>query len=273
MNVRRVLSVIAFVGVGLGVTHHAVARHQRARTARDSIQKLMTGLEAIRPKERTDVHASVNVMLSHVAFSTMPKGVHDAAAAVAGTCGNDEETGGGDVIATSDSPGRKFVRERVRVDDAAGDSASAVLCVFRSKDTGERFERFTFVRGNAKTSSLTSVTRQSKADLAEMFPIDGDAPGDDLPGVPRPDGARRTMAASIIETGHAVRVYEVAGSRDARRDAFDGQMRAAGYESSSAVAAAMDDARLYVRGSDRIVVAFAHTGDVTRIAINRTDLL
>lgn len=276
---RTALGCVLFAGGALAVTAHVVAKHRRARDARSEIARLQAGLDALRPKGRTDVHATVNGVLSHITFTNEPKGVADAAAAVADACGQDAETGGGDVLATGDTPKKRFVRETVRRDDVADGSASAVLCVFRSSETGERFERFTFVRGDANASSLTSVTRQSKADLNDMFPIDGDAPGDDLAGVPRPEGSRRVVSASVVETGHAVRIYEVARKAPpdeelrVRREAFDAQMRAAGYEPSAAVARVVDDTRLYVRGSDRIVVAFELSADVTRIVLNRTDLL
>lgn len=261
------------------VIRHVVVEHQRAREARDEIAKLQAGLDALRPKGRNDVHATVNGVLSHITFTSASQGVAAATAAVADACGKDAETGGGDVLSTGDSPRKRFVREAVHRDDASDGSASSVLCIFRSAETGERFERFTFVRGDASASSLTSVTRQSQADLNAMFPLDGDAPGDDLAGVPRPENARRVMAATVVETGHAVRIYEVprkasrAEELRLRRDAFDKQMRDAGYEPSEAVAKALDDTRLYVRGTDRVVVAFELSSDVTRIVLNRTDLL
>lgn len=275
-----VLSAVAFTAGASAVVVHVVGKHQRARDARETIAKLQAGLDALRPNGYAELHATVNGVQSHVAFSSLPQGVAAAASAVADSCGNDAETGSGSVQWTGDTPPRpRFVRETVHRDEAADGSAVSVMCIFRSAETGERFERFTFVRGDAKASSLTSVTRQSAADLAQAFPIEGDAPGDDLVGVPRPESSRRVISATVAETGHAVRIYEVArkGTPDeairARREAFDRQMRGAGYEPSAAVAQALPDTQLYVRGKERIVVAFEPSGDVTRIVINRTDLL
>lgn len=276
---RSAVGGVVFAIAALAVTAHVVVKHRRARDARNEIARLQAGLDALLPKGRTDVHATVNGVLSHVTFTNEAKGVAAAASAIADACGEDAETGGGDVLSIGDTPRKRFVRESVHRDDVPDGSASAVLCVFRSSETGERFERFTFVRGDANASSLTSVTRQSKADLSAMFPIDGDAPGDDLAGVPRPDGSRRVVSATVLETGHAVRIYEVARKAPpdeelrARREAFDAQMRAAGFEPSAAVAKVVDDTRLYVRGNDRIVVAFELSSEVTRIVLNRTDLL
>jgi hypothetical protein len=272
---RRTLATLLFTGGALGVTEHAVAEHQKAKSARSTIAELMSSLEALRPKGSMDLHATLNGTLSHVAFASAPTGIGETAAAVADACGKDSETGGGDALA-AEGRVHNFVRESVHRQDAADDSASAVLCIFRATETGERFERFTLVRGDAHASSQVSITRQSKAELAEMFPVDGDAPGGDLPGVPRPEGSRRVIAASVIETGHAVRIYDIARHGQSsdelslRRDAFDREMRAAGYTSSPAVATALEDARLYLRGSDRIVVSFERMPEGTRIAINRT---
>ena len=273
-------SILVFTAAASAVVAHVVAKHQRARDARVAIAKLQAGLDALRPSGRAEMHATVNGVQSHVAFSSSPQGVAAAANAVADACGNDAETGTGTVQWSGDTPPRpRFVRERVHRDESADGAAVSVLCIFRSAETGERFERFTFVRGDTKSSSLTSVTRQSAADLAQAFPLEGDAPGDDLVGVPRPENSRRVISATIAETGHAVRIYEVArkGTAEeairARREAFDRQMRSAGYEPSAAVAEIVPDKQLYVRGSERIVVAFEPSGDATRIVLNRTDLL
>lgn len=274
-----ILGGVLFVSGAALVTRHVVVKHQRERTARETIAKLQAELDALRPKGRTDVHATVNGVVSHITFATSPQKIGAAADAVADTCGNDAETGGADVVAVGDSPPKRFVREAVRRQDVPDGSAAGVLCIFRATDTGERFERFTFIRGNSEGSSLTHVTRQSKADISVMFPAEGDAPGGDLDGVPRPEGSRRVLTATVAETGHAVRIYDVprkglpAEELRSRRDAVDRQMRAAGFEPSAAVAQGIEDTRLYVRGSDRIIVAFEPGDEVTRIVINRANLL
>jgi hypothetical protein len=278
-RIRHVVGGVVF-GIGaLAVVGYGVKQHQRARDARVAVAKLQSGLDALRPRGLSDVHATVNGVVSHITFTSAPKSLAEAAKEVAASCGEDAETGGGAAVSTGDAPAKHFARETVLRDESADGSAVSVLCIFRSSETGERFERFTFVRGDAKSASLTSVTRQSKADIGEMFPKDGDAPGGDLAGVPRPEGSRRVIAASVVETGHAVRIYEVprkaapAEELRAQRDAFDRQMRAAGYEPSSDVDKVLEDTRLYVRAADRIVVAFEPSADATRIVINRADLL
>lgn len=87
------------------------------------------------------------------------------------------------------------------------------------------------------------VDGETKLDLDAMFPETGDAPGDDLPGVPRPVSSRRTFAATVLETGHSVRIYE------AERESIDAQMSGAGFR-----LAVPGDVRLYVRGLDRVLV-------------------
>ena len=46
------------------VTRDVVLKHQRERTARETIAKLQASLDALRPKGRTDVHATVNGVVS-----------------------------------------------------------------------------------------------------------------------------------------------------------------------------------------------------------------
>lgn len=276
----HILAAVVFIGGAVAVIVNVVREHQHGREVRETIARLQAGLNAMVPKSGlADVHATVNGVASHITFTSAPQGIADAATAVADTCGKDAETGGAEAVPTGDTPRPRFVRQSVHRDESADGSVVAVLCVFRSTETGERFERFSFVRGDARSSSVTSVTRQSKADITEAFPKEGDAPGDDLPGVPRPEGSRRTISANIVETGHAVRIYELPRKAEPseeirlRREAVDQQMRAAGFQPSAAVAKVLDDTRLYVRGSDRIVVSVEPFGEVTRIVINRADLL
>lgn len=86
--------------------------------------------------------------------------------------------------------------------------------------------------------------------LLDMFPRHGDAPGVDLPHVPRPPGARRLL--SVYESGRApsLAVYERPGSPATLLAAEAGQLRAQGF---SAVRG-LDD-RAHVRGDELVFLA------------------
>lgn len=270
----RAAALVLFGAAALGVVHHAVTERRREVRARETIAGLLAGLEAVAPRGHASVHVSMNGAMTRMTFASAPVARGDAAAAAADACGNDAETGGGERVATGDAPAQRFVRRAVHRDDAEDGSASAVLCIFESRETGERRERLSLVRRlDDASSSLTTITRESPAELATMFPLEGDAPGDDLAGVPRPRGSRRVVAASVVETGHTVRIYESADLDLARAvSAFDVQMSEAGWSSSAAVAAKLGDARLYVRSHERIVASFERAGGMMRVALARVAL-
>jgi hypothetical protein len=275
VRARRAAAGALFGAVSFVVVDHAVTEKRREVRARDTIAELVASLDAVVPRGHDTVHVSMNGAMTRVAFASAALAPSDAVGAAADACGKDEETGGGEVVATADSPRRRFVRQALHRDDAADGTAGAILCVFESLDTHERRERLTLVRGMRDgSSSVTTITRESPVELSAMFPVVGDAPGADLAGVPRPSGSRRVIAASVVETGHTVVIYESADAPlEAAARAFDAQMSAAGFASSPAVAAKLDDARLYVRADERIVASFERTGGTVRVALARVTLL
>jgi hypothetical protein len=99
-------------------------------------------------------------------------------------------------------------------------------------------------------------------DLDAMFPMTGDAPGDDLAGVPRPAGSRRAFSATVLETGHAVRIYE------AEREQIDAQMTQAGWKLAVA-----GEVRLYIRDGERVLVTTDGAPSGVRITLARVALL
>jgi hypothetical protein len=64
-------------------------------------------------------------------------------------------------------------------------------------------------RGERATSFITFWT-EGKANLFEAFPSDGDAPGRDAQGVPRPPGSVRVLSAWERDRAPALSVYRVA---------------------------------------------------------------
>lgn len=182
------------------------------------------------------------------------------------------EAAGGGGEATLRSNAR---RVRVASASSADGEATGLLCVLEPDgdtmggDDAQRRKpivRYAFARRvDARTTSLTRVTTAMGGDLSALFPAEGDAPGSDLAGVPRPSEARRALTAVVGNDEHSVRIYEshLALAESVRR--YDASMLALGYGATSA----HDDARLYLRPTDgaSVVASFASTDLGTTVAI------
>lgn len=264
MRLRQVLAATLVTVAAAGLVGHAVAARRREAETRRAFAELAAGLELLGTKDALagkPVHVVMNGTSARIEVKPHAVPVADAASAAAAACGNDAETGGGGGEGIP-----RFERVAVRREDAA--DASAVLCVFRAEGGGERRERLSLVRRTSDAaSSEVTVTRDAPAELERMFPLSGDAPGDDLAGVPRPAAARRVFAANVVETGHAVRIYEADAASE---EAIDRQMTGAGF---AVVTASGTEGRLYTRGAERIVAVVERTPSGTRIALARTNLL
>lgn len=151
---------------------------------------------------------------------------------------------------------------------ADGVSAGATLCRFRAPDHSLRV-RYVFAQSTGgDASSLFSVTTLSPTVLEDLFPANGDAPGGDLPGMPRPPGSRRLLAADVEGSGYAARIYETRESASGAIARYEEAMGTAGWSSSESVADVMrDEARAFVRGEDTLVASFRPAGDVTLVAL------
>lgn len=97
-----------------------------------------------------------------------------------------------------------------------------VACFARGRTSGSLFERLQRFATTGELSALGELRYFSVLDhnegrtlflaawplgevkLLEMFPREGDAPGTDLPGLPRPSAATRTLSAGTPAGGHLV---------------------------------------------------------------------
>lgn len=140
----------------------------------------------------------------------------------------------------------------------AGPDLGAMLCIFGSESGGDTQIRYARAQRSegAATASVFTVATETNAPLDALFPAGGDAPGDDLPGVPRPAGARREFSASFDGETYGVRIYEAKGTMADVVTAYDAQMVAAGWARSSVVASAFPDARAYTKGPAQVVASF-----------------
>lgn len=170
-----------------------------------------------------------------------------------------------------DPPPRLRKVERVN----AGPELGAVLCIFDApggEGTMVRYSRAQRSEG-AKVTSVFTVSTESASPLDALFPTEGDAPGGDLPNVPRPEGSRRDFAASFEGETYGVRIYEAKGEMNDVVRKYDETMTKAGYASSAGVASAFLDARSYRRDGAQVVASFEQREGATIVSIAQLDPL
>jgi hypothetical protein len=121
-------------------------------------------------------------------------------------------------------------------------------------------------RGATRTHVVTAWTDEP-LHVAAMFPREGDAPGSDADHAPRPDGARRLLAASVDGAPFSVRVYDAPGAETAVLALYDREMPARGWEPIAGVAREAPHARAYVRDGVDLMVTTDTDGDRTIVSV------
>jgi hypothetical protein len=120
--------------------------------------------------------------------------------------------------------------------------------------------------GATKTHVLRQWTDGSFA-LGKVFPAEGDAPGSDLPEVPRPDGARRVLDASVEGSRFGVRVYDAPEAGDVILARYDRDLAAKGW---TKVALAEKDAattRVFDQGGADVFITATPSGERSTVSI------
>lgn len=260
----------AIVIGGVIATRAAIAEKRVETTRREGIAALLAQIDALAAaKGHATLHVTFNGVGAVVSFTANDgKSIDQVAREAVAGCG--EENAGGDTWLNGDATHQHETREAVSREDAR-EGAAAVFCVTRGAD-GARTTRMTFVQADVTT---IVTTRTSSIDA--MFPRDGtDVPGDDLAHV-RPADSQRVGAATVFETGHAVRMYDLAHASpgDLALDDLDRRMKAQGFVSSTTVARDVEGMRLYSRdGRERLAASFERDlqGNVTRVTIARVNL-
>ena len=115
----------------------------------------------------------------------------------------------------------------------------------------------TVERGDNQTVFVTTWS-DGPIDTPSMFPTEGDAPGFDMSGVPRPANARRVLSAREAGQAKAFNAYAVSGQPlDETRRAFTAQMVAAGFTVPKAGTTGSETSGYVAqRGDEAVVVAF-----------------
>ncbi len=96
---------------------------------------------------------------------------------------------------------------------SAGDLADLVLEVLDSGDVS-RFgpARYVYAERSRGRTHVVEVTIAAGLHLGRIFPDQGDVPGDDVVGMPRPDGSRRILAAIAPGLPYQLVAYRSAGN-------------------------------------------------------------
>jgi hypothetical protein len=89
--------------------------------------------------------------------------------------------------------------------------------------------RYVAVETAGAGSHVVALWTEGDLNLARMFPKEGDAPGRDWPGTPRPAGSRRLLSAYAEGTSYGVNVYTVPGEAGAVRASIDDDLHRAGW--------------------------------------------
>jgi hypothetical protein len=101
-----------------------------------------------------------------------------------------------------------------------------------------------------------------------MFPKTGDAPGEDFGGVPRPDGGRRILSATVTGAPFGANAYEVPGAPTDVAKGLDTKLVAAGWKLVPTAPGVPNDTQFYSLGNavDVGVNARKAHGDTTHVS-------
>jgi hypothetical protein len=148
--------------------------------------------------------------------------------------------------------------------------ASDLGDVARTGDVGKlgTFRYVSVDRGPRATK--THVLRQwteGRFDLKTAFPAEGDVPGNDLPEVPRPDGARRILDASVEGSSFGVRVYDAPEPQSAVLARYDRDLTAKGWKKVDLVEKDAATMRVFDQGGADVFITATPSGDRSTVSI------
>ena len=80
--------------------------------------------------------------------------------------------------------------------------------------------RYVYAQPGSEKTVVITVEADGKVELKKLFPEEGDAPGADAPGVPRPPGARRTLSAREEGSPQQMTLYVTKDKNPAELEAW-----------------------------------------------------
>jgi hypothetical protein len=122
--------------------------------------------------------------------------------------------------------------------------------------------RYAYAESTEHGTHYVTIASEGALDLDVLFPEVGDVPGNDVPGVPRPVGARRVLAAWEEGAPYGLTLYAGAeGEPEAIVDRMRRGLRRDGftvieneYGDEGAAASAIDGTAIVAERADRMVV-------------------
>jgi hypothetical protein len=126
--------------------------------------------------------------------------------------------------------------------------------------------RYVAAHAEGDKTRVTGMWVDGRLPLAELFPDEGDAPGEDPKSAPRPSGARRLLTARVEPAPYGVYLYTAKGARAEVLAAYESAVVARGFRR-------VDDdrapgARAYHAGLvDLLVTVDEGTDGVTTLSI------
>lgn len=122
-------------------------------------------------------------------------------------------------------------------------------------------------RAKGEPTHVVALWTEGSLDVKKMFPEQGDAPGNDAPGVLRPPSARRLMTAYAEGAPYGVRVYESTLKPDAILAEYERVMPKLGWTSHPDAAEAAPFSRAYSTEGRDIIVSTEATDTGTSVSI------
>ncbi len=115
-------------------------------------------------------------------------------------------------------------------------------------------------------SQVIAIWTEGAFNIEAMFPDQGDVPGTDTPGIPRPPSSQRRLSAVVPDHPYALRSYDVAEPRADVLAFYDQSLVAAGWEQRPAAMGETEpelkpaDARVFTRDGRALLVAASEDG-------------
>jgi hypothetical protein len=156
-----------------------------------------------------------------------------------------------------------------------GDESAVAVCLARGEASGGLAEllqafaayarsgelaqfglRTLFVRRTARGSHSLLAWSAGPLSLRTMFPERGDAGGADLPGLPRPEHARRVLSVQVQQRDYALAAYDVAVAPRAALAQYTRELAQHGFRAVPVTPQLGAEQALsaLVRGPERIIV-------------------
>jgi len=157
----------------------------------------------------------------------------------------------GFVVVRKESEGRGFVFCMGADHDlSTKDKAGRLRAVAESGDFGRLGDmRYVSVRSDAAGSSIAALWTHGTFNVNAMFPTVGDSPGEDIGRVPRADGTRRLLTATIVGAPFGLNAYEFRGSSTEGLAATDAKLIGAGWKRAAVPEAVHSPSRFYSLGN------------------------